>query len=199
VTKPKGLSPEEEEAWRQRGRETVRRYREKHRAELADRQRLRRSADPEKYREQDRQRYAADLEKHREQHRKRARQQYAADPETFRQRQRQRRAADPEKSRERVRQRQDRVRDTVLGHYGRACACCGSTDRPTIDHIDGSGREHRAELFGGRQQAGVPFYDWLIREGFPPGFQTLCHPCNNSKGTGEYCRLNHATRSDQRV
>src|SRR5258708_3084489 len=26
----------------------------------------------------------------------------------------------------------------VLGHYGRVCACCGSTDRPTIDRIDGN-------------------------------------------------------------
>jgi len=32
---------------------------------------------------------------------------------------------------------------------------------------------------------------WLIKNGFPEGFQTLCRPCNGSKGDGDRCKLNH--------
>jgi hypothetical protein len=85
--------------------------------------------------------------------------------------------------------RRDRLRSEVFAHYGQACACCGSTDRLTIDHIAGTGADHRKELFGGRQIAGTRFYAWLIRQGFPDGYQTLCAPCNRSKGTGARCRM----------
>ncbi len=38
-------------------------------------------------------------------------------------------------------------------------------------------------------------YRWLIRNGFPEGFQTLCMPCNSSKRDGDRCRLGHAEMS----
>jgi hypothetical protein len=76
-------------------------------------------------------------------------------------------------------------RDTVADHYGRTCACCGSTDRLTIDHVNGDGRERRLVIGPGR------LYRWLVRNGLPAGFQTLCFPCNRSKGSGESCRLDH--------
>ena len=41
-------------------------------------------------------------------------------------------------------------------------------------------------------KAGRDFYAWLVRNGFPEGFQTLCWPCNKSKDTGDRCRLDHA-------
>jgi hypothetical protein len=86
--------------------------------------------------------------------------------------------------------KRDKMRKRVFDHYGWSCACCGSTKRLTIDHIDGTGGEHRKELFG-RQLAGWHFYRWLIRHGFPDGYQTLCFPCNLSKRDGDRCRLNH--------
>lgn len=66
----------------------------------------------------------------------------------------------------------------VLNHYGRACECCGETCLPFlhIDHIDGSGREHRKTLEG--SGTGPKLYKWLIRNGFPPGFRVLCLNCN---------------------
>jgi hypothetical protein len=76
----------------------------------------------------------------------------------------------------------------VFDHYGRACACCGATDDPTIDHIHGGGRVHRRQV--GRPYSNG-FYAWLIRERFPDDFQTLCLPCNISKGTGTACRIDH--------
>lgn len=82
-----------------------------------------------------------------------------------------------------------RCRKAVFDHYGWACACCGSTDRPTIDHVNGDGREHRAA-----DPNASKLYRWLVLHGFPAGFQTLCMPCNNSKHGGLRCRLDHTER-----
>jgi hypothetical protein len=80
-------------------------------------------------------------------------------------------------------------RAAVFDHYGRTCACCGVTGWLTIDHVNGDGKDRR--LQHGR---GGRFYRWLIRSGFPDGFQTLCFPCNRSKDTGERCQLDHAEK-----
>lgn len=92
------------------------------------------------------------------------------------------------------RARRDADRGAVLAHYGTVCACpgCGVTENLEIDHLGGGGTEHRRRL--GRRFSAA-FYAWLIREGFPPGYQTLCGPCNRSKGTGPACRRHHV---DQR-
>jgi hypothetical protein len=44
-------------------------------------------------------------------------------------------------------------------------------------------------------KGGKRFYLWLLAEGFPEGFQTLCRRCNMSKGVGERCRLWHVSDS----
>lgn len=100
------------------------------------------------------------------------------------------RAANAEQRHECHRRWRDRLRAAVLDHYGRQCACCGAAAGLVIDHLDGHGREHRAELFG-RQQAGAEFWLWLVRNGFPDGYQTLCRPCNSSKRNEPACRLDH--------
>jgi hypothetical protein len=88
-----------------------------------------------------------------------------------------------------------RVRDRVLDHYGRACACCGATEDLSIDHVNGGGRAHRIELFG-YKRAGTGFYRWLIVQGFPDGYQVLCVSCNSSKQGGLACRLSHGNVND---
>ena len=85
-----------------------------------------------------------------------------------------------------------RLRAAVLGRYGNRCACCGTTDDLTIDHVGGGGQAHRIALFGRSDTGSAAFYRWLIAQGFPPGYQTLCRPCNASKFDGEACRLDHA-------
>ena len=90
------------------------------------------------------------------------------------------------------RRRREVNRNAVLDHYGHSCACCGSMDRLGIDHIDGDGKEHRAEI---GVRTGTEMNSWLVKSGFPEGFQTLCGPCNTSKGRGERCRLDHAAAS----
>ena len=86
----------------------------------------------------------------------------------------------------------DRLRDRVFGHYGRSCACCGSTESLTIDHVNGGGAEHRRDVLGAPSGSGIKFYRWLVREGFPDGFQALSMPCNQSKSRRGACRLAHA-------
>lgn len=82
-------------------------------------------------------------------------------------------------------------RAAVFGHYGTVCACCGTDADLTIDHMNGGGKAHRLELFGRPDAGGIHFYAWLIRQGFPEGYQTLCRQCNRSKGEGPACRLWH--------
>jgi len=92
-----------------------------------------------------------------------------------------------------VRRRSEACRAQVLEHYGTVCACCGTTDDLTIDHINGDGQEHRKELFGSTKAQPAAFYRWLVRSGFPDGFQTLCRLCNSSKGQGGRCRRWHGS------
>lgn len=96
--------------------------------------------------------------------------------------------ANPERLQVKEKDRATRERDAVFGHYGRECACCGSTDRLNIDHITGGGDAHRVQL---GIKGGSPMYRWLIKNGFPEGYQTLCFPCNRSKHSGEHCQLKH--------
>ena len=83
-----------------------------------------------------------------------------------------------------------RAKACVLAHYGRVCACCGSTDDLGTDHVNGGGKAHRKALFG-QDPGGHSFryWSWLINQGFPDGFQTLCRRCNRSKGDGPACLL----------
>ena len=106
--------------------------------------------------------------------------------------------AEAESVRARSRSRAEELREAVFGHYGTVCACCGSSNDPTIDHVGGDGRGHREQLFnGGRGGHGSQLYRWLIKNGFPEGFQTLCRPCNGSKKEGDHCNLSHG--QDRRV
>lgn len=139
-----------------------------------------------------------------EANRQKARQWYQDNPERARETRRRYRQAHPEvnaaaasrwteanrdQAQENNRQWRARVRVKVFDHYGRACACCGVARQLTIDHVNGDGREHRARI-------GVrTLYVWLVRNGFPDGFQTLCRPCNRSKGTGPVCRLDHSANA----
>lgn len=77
-------------------------------------------------------------------------------------------------------------KDLVFAHYGRRCRCCGSYKYSSIDHVEGGGKEHRKQL--GWNQT---LYRWLIEQGYPDGFQTLCRSCNSSKRDGAFCRIHY--------
>lgn len=69
-----------------------------------------------------------------------------------------------------------RAKVEVFNHYGNVCVCCGEKETTflTIDHINGGGEKHRAKI-------GRKIYNWLYRNNFPEGFQTLCFNCNWGK------------------
>jgi hypothetical protein len=79
-------------------------------------------------------------------------------------------------------------RRAILDHYGRACACCGATENLTVDHVNGGGNRHRAEIGHGS----YALYRWLVVNCYPADFQILCRPCNQSKDDGPSCQLDHA-------
>lgn len=85
----------------------------------------------------------------------------------------------------------ENMKQLVLGHYSNEtirCLCCGESERDflVIDHINGHGNEHRKQIFG-RLQGGYAFYRWLVKQGYPPGFQVLCSNCNMSKAKHGVC------------
>jgi len=150
----------------------------------------RRQADPEAERRQKHERYWANPERMREL----ARDRYVATREQRLERERSRYRDDPQyreyrKSLAAI--SRQTARRIVLERYGTVCACCGTADDLSIDHVDGGGKRHRDELAGGRQIASDELYRWLIANDFPEGFQVLCRSCNASKGEGATCSLRH--------
>ena len=84
--------------------------------------------------------------------------------------------------REKSKQRKRKYKETVLNHYGTICSHCSFSDYRAlqIDHIDDNGAEERKSL-GGKQFSGWRFYEYLIKNNLPEGYQTLCANCNNIK------------------
>lgn len=81
------------------------------------------------------------------------------------------------------------LRARVLLAYGGerpACACCGESivEFLAIDHIHGGGNAHRRSI---GSNCGASIYKWLERNGFPDGFQILCHNCNFAKSKHGGC------------
>lgn len=101
-----------------------------------------------------------------------------------------RRKADPEwvkKSRAARRKSYVNLKRLVYSAYGGfKCACCGIDKEEflSIDHITPIGVAGRRSAKHG---TGNTFYQWLKRNGFPPGFRVLCHNCNFALGHYKYC------------
>lgn len=94
-----------------------------------------------------------------------------------------RREVPSEKLQERYRKGSDKrrsIRRQALAHYGGKCACCGETNEAFLafDHINGGDTRHRGQP--DRRKSGT-IAMWLMRNGYPGGFQVLCHNCNWAK------------------
>lgn len=75
-----------------------------------------------------------------------------------------------------------RLKDRVFQAYGGwQCACCKESEPRflTIDHVNNDGAQHRRQM--GEKRGGRKFYEWLVTNGFPSGFQVLCMNCNWGK------------------
>ena len=82
------------------------------------------------------------------------------------------------------RNKRARIKESVFVAYGGyKCACCGETEKSflTIDHINNDGANHRRSITGKRHSAGYHTYIWIVKNGFPKGFQVLCMNCNHGK------------------
>lgn len=82
-----------------------------------------------------------------------------------------------------ARQRRANLKLKVLTYYSierkLQCSWPGcqifDIDMLTLDHIDNDGAKHRAELgFPERCGGGMFLYNFIIKNNFPKGFQTLC-------------------------
>jgi hypothetical protein len=122
--------------------------------------------------------------------RRRAREWRVKFPERVAENARAARARITEEARERTLKRNARrnleYRMAALRHYGGeqpSCACCGESNWRFLafDHINGGGGQHRREI------GAVNMVNWLVRNGFPKGFQLLCHNCNFTRGCYGFC------------
>lgn len=109
---------------------------------------------------------------------------YYANRERIRENQKKYREKNREKYNAMTREHHRKKKLEVLIHYGGnhpKCACCGEDiiEFLTIDHIYGGGTQHRNKV-----GYGYKFYQWLIKNNFPDGFQVLCRNCNWAKSHG---------------
>lgn len=80
-------------------------------------------------------------------------------------------------------ERRIRLRLAAIEHYGGICACCGEVtiEFLCIDHVGGGGNKHRKTL------TTKSIGEWLYSNGYPDGFQVLCHNCNMAEGIYGEC------------
>jgi hypothetical protein len=89
-------------------------------------------------------------------------------------------ASDSLKVKERIQKNRQALKQEVINHYGGKCACCGESETAflAIDHINGGGNAHRKKI--NRRT----IYQWLKNNGYPEGYQVLCHNCNMASAWG---------------
>jgi hypothetical protein len=86
--------------------------------------------------------------------------------------------------------REAKKRQIFDAYGGCVCVCCQETNLEflTLDHKEGGGNQHRKQLSNGKSRvSGSGFYNWIIKQNFPIGFQVLCMNCNFSLGKFGYC------------
>jgi hypothetical protein len=69
----------------------------------------------------------------------------------------------------------NKIRKTVIEHYGNKCECCGEDTYQflTVDHINNNGNKERKKFNGSRN-----ILINIIRNNFPSGYRILCFNCN---------------------
>jgi len=88
-----------------------------------------------------------------------------------------------ELSRKRCREANRERRRKILLHYSNntlTCKLCNFSDVRALclDHINNNGAEERRRS---KKPTGNSFYSYLIKQGFPEGYQVLCANCNMIK------------------
>lgn len=88
-----------------------------------------------------------------------------------------------------MREYHHRVKIEVLSVYSGGdpkCSCCGEANLPFlgIDHIVPYSKSPGAVK--GERRRGTNYHN-LKKEKYPPGYQVLCHNCNQAKRTYDVC------------
>jgi len=73
----------------------------------------------------------------------------------------------------------ERMKLKAIEHYSNGtntCRACGysNVEALCIDHVNDDGAAHRRVI----GCEGAQIYCWLVKQGYPDGFQVLCHNCN---------------------
>ena len=96
-------------------------------------------------------------------------------------------------NKEASKERHAKRRYDVLARYSNGepeCACCGIKyiEFLVLDHIGGTGADHRREMVKtGKKLGGTLIYSWVKKMGYPPGFRVLCFNCNWAYRLGPVC------------
>jgi hypothetical protein len=103
-------------------------------------------------------------------------------PEKYLRRAKKWRKANPEKVKKALARQRLKLRMAVLHAYsGKViqCHCCKTKDVDVlaVDHINGGGNKHQKKL----RAEGKLLYLELKKQGYPKGYQILCHNCNYKK------------------
>lgn len=73
-------------------------------------------------------------------------------------------------------------KELIFAAYGGyLCACCGEKEKSflSIDHVEKSNAQMVKE--GLYKRGSASFYNWLVKNKFPKGFQVLCMNCQFGK------------------
>lgn len=79
----------------------------------------------------------------------------------------------------------EKLKRSAFEAYGGArCKLCGENkiDRLALDHVANNGHADRSAT----KRSGTKLYSFLKTQGWPPGFQVLCHNCNILKRAARY-------------
>lgn len=121
-------------------------------------------------------------EKHKERRKAAARERYRKNPEKRRAQSAEYRRNNPEKVNASNaawhRRKRLEYREAVVSGYGHACICCGVTETLFLElhHPKGDGKADRLRRGGNT----LTLYVWLIKNGFPEGYELLCANCHRA-------------------
>lgn len=88
------------------------------------------------------------------------------------------RQADTAKAKKRYFERKDKI---FAAYGGYVCKCCGELEKSflSVDHINNNAQQMIRD--GLHKRGSASFYNWLIKNNFPKGFQILCMNCQFGK------------------
>lgn len=88
------------------------------------------------------------------------------------------RLADAAKATKRYMERKDQI---FAAYGGYVCKCCGELEKSflSVDHIENNAQQMIRD--GLHKRGSASFYNWLVKNKFPKGFQILCMNCQFGK------------------